>query len=115
MFTLEIGGKPIAVTDAEADEARELFESEPFKADLRRLLSDGTPLWDGSAALTVRAASEEEVAEFEDSEDEEDEFEDDEDAADAEADAEDEDDEDEDEDAAVVMFLVPITDPDEED
>lgn len=72
MFTLEIGGHPVAVTDADEAEARELFESEEFKDDLKTLEGDDGPLWDGTAPLTVRAASQEEISEFEEAEGEED-------------------------------------------
>ena len=65
MFTLECAGKPLAVTDAAEDQARELFLSEEFTADLRELTSDGAPLWDGKAALTVRRATEQEIEEGE--------------------------------------------------
>ena len=34
MFTLEIDGRPIAITDAEEAQARDIFESEEFKQDL---------------------------------------------------------------------------------
>ncbi|MFC7611908.1 hypothetical protein [Teichococcus aestuarii] len=47
MFTLEIAGRPIAVIGADEEEARDIVESEAFQADLRRLLHDATPLWDG--------------------------------------------------------------------
>ena len=94
MFTLEIGGKAIAVTDAEEAEARELFESEEFRDDLKAMESDGAPLWDGKAPLTVRAASDEERADFEEMEEDED--------------------EDDEEDGSLIVFLVPIdTDEDE--
>ncbi|PWC28528.1 hypothetical protein [Teichococcus aestuarii] len=100
MFTLEIAGRPIAVIGADEEEARDIVESEAFQADLRRLLHDATPLWDGQAALTLRPATEEEAADFQSDEGEDEE--------------EDEEDEDEDdEDALEVMFLVPINDPDE--
>lgn len=68
MFTLECAGKPLAVTDAAEDQARELFLSEEFTADLRELTSDGAPLWDGEAALVVRRATEQEIEEFDDAE-----------------------------------------------
>jgi hypothetical protein len=64
MFTLEIKGKAIVVTNATQDEAAGLFESEEFKEDLKTLTSEGQPLWDGSAPLTVRPASEDEVDSF---------------------------------------------------
>ncbi len=65
MFTLEIAGKPIAVTDASEDEARELFESDAFKDDLLQVESEGAPIWDGFATLSVRAATRAEIVEFE--------------------------------------------------
>jgi hypothetical protein len=65
MFTLDIGGNPIAVTDADEAQARAIFESDDFKQDLTAMTSEGTRLWDGRAPLTVRLATQEEVAEFE--------------------------------------------------
>src|SRR3954470_22338174 len=52
MFTLEIAGKPIAVT-TEA-EAREACESGAFKADLMVIESEGAPIWDGLASAGPR-------------------------------------------------------------
>ena len=101
MFTLEIGGRPIAVTDADHDEAHALLQSDEFKQDLLTLESEEGPLWDGSAALTVRPASDDEIAEFEQVEDEED----------SEAD----DLSDGDDDGPLIMFLVPINADDEEE
>ncbi|MCB5177596.1 hypothetical protein [Microvirga lenta] len=92
MFTLEIGGNPIAITDAEEAQARAIFESDEFKQDLTAMTSEGKPLWDGQAHLNVRPASQEEVAAFE--------------APDLDAD--DDFDEDEEEDGLFVTFLVPI-------
>jgi hypothetical protein len=60
MFTLEIKGQAIVVTNATEDEAAGLFESEEFKEDLKTLTTDGKPLWDGSSPLTVRPAKEDE-------------------------------------------------------
>ena len=65
MFTLEIAGMPIAITDADEAEARDIFDSDEFKQDLTAMTSKGTPLWDGRAPLTIRPASEQEVAAFE--------------------------------------------------
>src|SRR4051794_32518452 len=62
MFTLEISGKPVAVTNASEDEARDLFESGAFKDDLMTLESEGAPLWDGYASLKVRPATQDETA-----------------------------------------------------
>jgi len=95
MFTLTISDKPIAMTNADEEEARELFMSEDFKEDLKNLESEGAPLWDGFATLNIRPATEEEAAEFEDADFDED-----------------EDDEDE---GPYIMFLVDVNDPDEED
>jgi hypothetical protein len=65
MFTLEIGGNPVAITDADEAQARAIFESDEFKHDLTVLTREGTPLWDGSAPLNVRSASQEEAAALE--------------------------------------------------
>ena len=65
MFTLEIAGMPIAITDADEAQARAIFESDEFKQDLTALTSEGMPLWDGQAPLTIRAASREEITAFE--------------------------------------------------
>jgi len=94
MFTLTISDKPVAITNADEDEARELL-SEDFKDDLKVLESEGAPLWDGFATLTVRAATEEEKNEFESADFDEDEDDDDE------------------EEGPYIMFLVDVTDPDE--
>jgi hypothetical protein len=64
VFTLEIGGKPIAITDADEAQARAIFESEAFKHDLTAMTNEGTPLWNGSAPLNVRPSSPTEVAAF---------------------------------------------------
>jgi hypothetical protein len=96
MFTLTISDKPVAITNADEEEARDLLMSEDFKEDLKVLESDGAPLWDGVASLNVRAATDEEKAEFED------------------ADFDEEDDDDE-EEGPYIMFLVDVTDPDGDD
>ncbi len=64
MFTLEIAGKPTAVTDAGEERAEDFFRSDLFKSHLRELQSEGRPLWDGASLLTLRPASEVEVAAF---------------------------------------------------
>jgi hypothetical protein len=69
MFTLEVGGQPIAVIDAEEVEARRVVESKAFRDDLQRLQTDGKPLWDGQAALKLRPATEAEMTAFDDSDD----------------------------------------------
>ena len=73
MVTLEIAGKAVAVTNAEEEQSRELFFSESFKDDLKSFKSEGRSLWDGSAALTTRPASEDEIDAFYEALDEEDE------------------------------------------
>jgi hypothetical protein len=97
MVTLEIAGKAVAVTNAEEEQARELFLSESFKDDLKSFKSGGRSLWDGSAALTTRPASEDEIDAFYEALDEED-----------------EDDEDSDDDLDIdVVFLVSIDEIDD--
>jgi hypothetical protein len=64
MFTLEINGTALVVTNAAETEATGLFESEEFKEDLKTLSSDGRPLWDGKTPLTVRPASADEIEAF---------------------------------------------------
>jgi hypothetical protein len=96
MFTLTISDKPIAVTNADEDEARDLFMSDDFKHDLKTLESEGAPLWDGFATLSIRPASGSEIAEFEATDE-------DEEAAGVE------------DDAPLIIFLVEVSDPDEAD
>jgi hypothetical protein len=94
MFTLEIKGTAIAVTNADNEEAAGLFESDEFKEDLKSLTTDGKTLWDGRAPLTVRPASEDEIDAFDEAMNDED--------------YEDEDDADDDEEPIDVVFLVEI-------
>ncbi len=83
MFTLEIKGTAIAVTNATEDEASGLFESEEFKEDLKKLTSEGQPLWDGKAPVTIRPASEDEIDSFDEAMND-DEYEDEDDGDDEE-------------------------------
>ncbi len=76
MYTLVIDGVAVAMTDAEETEAREIFDSEDFKADLADFTSDGKPLWNGTTPFEVRPATEDEEDLFDDSLDEDDEEED---------------------------------------
>lgn len=94
MFTLEIGGQPMAVINTNEDDARAIIEGEGFREDLTRLTSEKAPLWDGKAPLNLRASTEEEIAEFEESQEE---------------------DEEEEDDTATILFLVPLDDDDDED
>lgn len=93
MFTLEIDGRAIAVTDATPEaEARELLES--LADEMIELESEGRQIWNGESPLKVRASTEEEIEVFEEAEMDEDAEEDDE---------------------PVVMFLVPIDGLEEDD
>ncbi len=64
MFTILIGEKRIAVTDAPEEDAQELITSDLFRDDLASVLTDGKPLWDGEAKVTLEKATEDEIAEF---------------------------------------------------
>ncbi|HEY7764058.1 MAG TPA: hypothetical protein VG758_04175 [Hyphomicrobiaceae bacterium] len=64
MFTLEIGGKPVALIQADQTEAREFFEAETFRQDMQRWVSDGKPVWDGHAEFSIRPAADEEIQHF---------------------------------------------------
>jgi hypothetical protein len=109
MFTLEINGTALVVTNADEDQARELLESEDFKEDLRTLTTDGRPLWDGSAALTIRPATADESEAFEDALNDEDYEEEDEDGETG-------DDETDDDDEPIdIVFLVEVDETDDED
>ena len=101
MFTLEINGTAIVVTNAGENEARELLQSEDFKEDLKTLKADGRPLWDGASPLTVRAATQDEIESFEEALDDEE--------------YEDENPTDDDDDPIDVVFLVEVDDDEEDD
>ena len=101
MFTLEIAGTPIVVTNANEEDARELLESEDFKEDLKTLTADGRPLWDGTAPLSIRPASEDEIDAFDEAVNDES--------------YEDEDPTDDDDEAIDVVFLVEIDESDQND
>jgi hypothetical protein len=102
MYTLDIAGKPVAITDADEAQSRELFNSDAFKEDIAAMESDGKPLWDGKTPLVVRPSSKEETENFAQALDEGDE------------DDDMEDDLDEDEVGINVLFLVPVDEDDEE-
>ena len=58
VFALEIGGKPILTFEAKnLREAHELCHEQWLREDFARLTSNGVPLWDGSAHLRARYAS----------------------------------------------------------
>ena len=107
MFTLEIEGTAVAVINSDEASAKDLFTCDGFKEDIKTMTSGGKPLWDGSAALNVRPATEDEIEVFEDAlaeDDGEGDFV--EDPRYAEADSSDEDDE------ADIVFLVDIDEDD---
>jgi hypothetical protein len=116
MFTLEINGTALVVTNADEVSARALLESEEFKEDLKSFTSDGRALWDGKAPLTVRPATEDEIDSFDealnDDEYEEEEEEEEEDDG-AERKAANDDDDDDDEEPIDIVFLVEIDEQDD--
>jgi hypothetical protein len=95
MFTLEVGGTPIAVTKGNEGEARAVFEDQAFGQKLRNLESNSRPLWNGSDPLGIRPASRAEIRALVDY-----------------ADKLGFDDE---EEGEIVLYLVPIDSPDEFD
>lgn len=109
MFTLEINGRALVVTNADEEAARALLESDEFKQDLQSFTSDGRPLWDGKAPLTVRPATDDEIDSFDEAIND-DEYEDEEsDGPEAANDDEDEDDE----EPIDIVFLVEIDEQDD--
>jgi hypothetical protein len=59
IFTLDIGGRPVLAFEAKnLREAWELCHEQWLREDVARLRSNGIPLWDGSATLRSRSASE---------------------------------------------------------
>ncbi len=66
IFTIEIEGRAIAVVSAEtAEDVERIVSSDEFKADLMSLETAGQPVWDGTAEVHVRKASPVEAAAFE--------------------------------------------------
>lgn len=103
MYTLEINGTALVVTNAAEEDARALLDSEEFKSDLQTLTADGRPLWDGTSPMTVREATESEVEAFEDA------------LSDDDYEDEDEDETDDDDDPIDIVFLVEVDDDDDGD
>jgi hypothetical protein len=59
IFTLDIGGRPVLTFEAKnLREAWELCHELWLREDVARLRSNGVPLWDGTATLRSRSASE---------------------------------------------------------
>jgi hypothetical protein len=95
VYVAEINGRGIAAFNtADRDSADHFVDSEPFRADLAVLESEGKPLWNGTDDIFIREAFPEEQATFK--------------ATQARAIK---DEEIEDEDDEWVLFLVPVTDP----
>jgi len=69
MFTVEIAGRAIAVTNADEDQARDLIDSEEFREDLTVIHCDGKPIWDGTSEILLRQATPEEEEGFDEAED----------------------------------------------
>ena len=65
MYTLEINGTALVVTNADEPEARALLESEDFKSDLKTLTAEGRPSGTARRAQHPAKASESEVEAFE--------------------------------------------------
>ncbi|MFC3124368.1 hypothetical protein ACFOD4_04780 [Pseudoroseomonas globiformis] len=112
MLTLMIGGKAVAVIDADEEDGRNIVASEDFRQELKRLRTAGNPVWDGQASLDVRPAHESEIADFDDADDVVDE---DIGEADVAEMLEDEEDEGDDEDGLAVMFLIPLDNSEDEE
>ena len=65
VFALEIGGVPVLMFQAVTHrEAASLLKEQWLRNDLQEARSNGAPLWDGKAKLSVRRANPEEVARF---------------------------------------------------
>lgn len=95
-FTVEIAGRAIAsFRSPDRQEAEELFNAEDFREDLTVLESEGVPLWDEKVTIVLRDATPEEVSIV--------------DQAYENDDGEGEDDEE------FVIFLVPVSDPTDDD
>ena len=100
MQTIEISGRPTVVVNGSEDEVQALLEDEEFYEDLLIFETEGEPLWSGDREdLFIRSAVEDEIAKWE--------------RAFAQARLEGNATE-EDRDGYIV-FLVPITDPTEEE
>jgi len=64
-FTLDVGDKAILAFEARSlREARELCHEQWLREDIARLSSNDTPIWDGSARLRTRYATEPEIARY---------------------------------------------------
>ena len=66
MQTIEISGRPTVVVNRSKDEVQTLLEDEEFYEDLLIFETDGEPLWSGDREdLLIRSAFEDEIAKWE--------------------------------------------------
>jgi hypothetical protein len=65
VYALEVAGQPVLMFQAMShQEARGLPREQWLRDDLREVHSNGAPVWDGKAKLTVRRANLDEAARF---------------------------------------------------
>ena len=64
MFTLEVGGRHIAVTKGSEGEPHAAFATNECKRSLRVKTTDGIPLWNGTDSFRIRDATPGEVPAF---------------------------------------------------
>lgn len=65
LFTVEVEGRPILVFSEEDREAAEDLLTSTIGPDLMDFEEEGTPVWDGQGALSVREADAAETAQWE--------------------------------------------------
>lgn len=65
LYTLEAQDRAVLVFAEESEESARTLALEAIAPDLQILESEGQPVWDGESPLVVRAANEEETAEWE--------------------------------------------------
>jgi hypothetical protein len=65
IFTLDVGPTPVLTFEAKnLREAHEICHERWLLADLKQMMMDGRPLWDGKTRLRARYAVDEEKAAF---------------------------------------------------
>jgi hypothetical protein len=98
IFVLQIKGKAVLAFEADSLEDAQAYAKDADELeDLKELTSNGAPLWNGTDAIDVRAATDDEADLFE--EEREEDWEDE-----PHADAED-----------FMVYLVPLDEPDEDE
>ncbi|MDO9710258.1 hypothetical protein [Paracraurococcus lichenis] len=65
LYTVEVAGRPVLVFSEETRDSAEELVNSLIGQDLKEFESGGAPLWDGTAALTVREAGEAETTRWE--------------------------------------------------